>query len=509
MNFMCTIFITATASYHIAISIILGTVSHVLPYFEIVQPLIDQGNTVTFLAPKESLGYPKQYPNIATHGIEINPNHTMSAIIKRFKSALNHTKMDSKGVGNFMGILLDSYQDAYVGIDKFDKQHHIDLLVCVAYNYACIDYGHYHGKKMIVLGHLGFMGVAQTWYSPSAFSEFTQEELVHSWYKRMQYKYDSLQLQPSMYRFNKRVSKIKKNLGIETPGLPRILKQHLYIAHNVFGLVGAREMPPNVLAVGPLLPKTIKPLEQDTQQELDNFEKHGISVIYIAFGTAANITGPISEKIFDACKRVLQDTPNTAVIWSLVQTESNQLQIPLDLQGRFILKKWVNQRALIVHPAVKIFLTHGGISSIHEGIYAGIPMIVTGIFADQFANAKAVAHAHLGYENKKLEFTAEGLKIQIGSLLSDANDPTSLVYKSVQKMKKIARLNSEMHVKTVINMFEMAATVGYDHLVPITAKMTWWQSNGQYYVFLLTTLTAAYPILKYVVKGLKLRKSMK
>ena len=51
---------------------------------------------------------------------------------------------------------------------------------------------------------------------------------------------------------------------------------------------------------------------------------------------------------------------------------------------------WLPQNDLLGHPAVTAFLSHGGIHSMYEAIYHGVPMVVVPLTADQFDNARWV-----------------------------------------------------------------------------------------------------------------------
>ncbi|UMM37619.1 hypothetical protein L5515_009338 [Caenorhabditis briggsae] len=50
--------------------------------------------------------------------------------------------------------------------------------------------------------------------------------------------------------------------------------------------------------------------------------------------------------------------------------------------------EWVPQRALLANPRLSAFLTHGGLGSINELSYLGIPAILCPLFADQMRNTK-------------------------------------------------------------------------------------------------------------------------
>lgn len=53
-------------------------------------------------------------------------------------------------------------------------------------------------------------------------------------------------------------------------------------------------------------------------------------------------------------------------------------------------------QAILSHPSVKLFVTHGGLNSTYEGAAAGKAMIVMPFFADQPVNAQHVVDKGLG-----------------------------------------------------------------------------------------------------------------
>ena len=77
-----------------------------------------------------------------------------------------------------------------------------------------------------------------------------------------------------------------------------------------------------------------------------------------------------------------------------------------------LVSNWVPQQDLLAHPKTVAFFTHGGIGSILESIYYGVPMIVSGIFADQVDNAAIIDDIGVAYKLDK----------------SDLNDAVKIVH---------------------------------------------------------------------------------
>jgi UDP-glucoronosyl and UDP-glucosyl transferase len=56
--------------------------------------------------------------------------------------------------------------------------------------------------------------------------------------------------------------------------------------------------------------------------------------------------------------------------------------------GNILMRPWIPQQDLLGHPAVKVFMTHGGIHSMYEALFHGQPMVLMPLGIDQFDNAR-------------------------------------------------------------------------------------------------------------------------
>lgn len=138
----------------------------------------------------------------------------------------------------------------------------------------------------------------------------------------------------------------------------------------MFGLEKAVRLPPNVITVGPLInSKAIKPLEFDIRETLDKLDEKRIPVIYISFGTLINSDFlQINEKIVKAIETLLKTAVKVNILWSTTASKnfSSLSGVLSQFKDRIIIKSWVNQKAVLMHPAVKVFLTHGGFSLVNN-----------------------------------------------------------------------------------------------------------------------------------------------
>lgn len=105
-------------------------------------------------------------------------------------------------------------------------------------------------------------------------------------------------------------------------------------------------------------------------------------VILFSLGSNAKSTY-LSESKVNALLRTFS-TLKQRVIW---KWESDFLPGKPD---NVLIGKWLPQDDILAHPNVKLFLSHGGLGSIVESKFHGVPIIAFPIFGDQMANAEAI-----------------------------------------------------------------------------------------------------------------------
>ncbi|CAE6482197.1 unnamed protein product [Rhizoctonia solani] len=155
-------------------------------------------------------------------------------------------------------------------------------------------------------------------------------------------------------------------------------------------------------AVDAVLPRQTEP-DSPVTQFLDRAyaEKGAHSVIYIAFGTAFF---PLPSSM-SHLTTILDEIPSHGFkfIFALPSARAKQLdQSWMDNHiqaGNAIFPEWTNQTAVLEHPAVHYFLSHGGWGSSTEALVRGVPMIFWPFVSDQPANSMQIATLHnCGFE---------------------------------------------------------------------------------------------------------------
>ncbi|GLH05010.1 UDP-glucuronosyltransferase 1-1 [Gryllus bimaculatus] len=83
------------------------------------------------------------------------------------------------------------------------------------------------------------------------------------------------------------------------------------------------------------------------------------------------------------------------------------------------LSKWVPQHDVLAHPNLKLFITHGGLMSLQESIYFGVPLIAIPVFADQRLNTLRAQKAGYAISLHLNNITEETLNWAIQEMLTE------------------------------------------------------------------------------------------
>ncbi|KAM5565410.1 UDP-glycosyltransferase 73B4-like [Rosa sericea] len=125
------------------------------------------------------------------------------------------------------------------------------------------------------------------------------------------------------------------------------------------------------------------------------------SVIYVSFGTQADLSGAQLDEVVFGLEEA--GVPFVLVVRSTTWSPPNGLEERLKGKG-LITREWVDQRQILSHRAVGGFLSHCGWNSVIESISAGVPILAWPMIAEQCLNAKLVAEglgAGLGIKKVK------------------------------------------------------------------------------------------------------------
>ena len=133
-----------------------------------------------------------------------------------------------------------------------------------------------------------------------------------------------------------------------------------------------------------------------------------LPLVYVAFGTALNL----HPGVFRAAIEALTGEP----VRALVSTGGHR--IPFDslppLPQNVVVHDFVDARQVLAEAALHV--THGGCSSVHESLLAGVPMVCVPHSSDQFHWAERVAALGAG---RTVEMDARAIRAGVRELLGD------------------------------------------------------------------------------------------
>lgn len=72
---------------------------------------------------------------------------------------------------------------------------------------------------------------------------------------------------------------------------------------------------------------------------------------------------------------------------------------------------------LLVHPNVKLFISHGGISGVYEAVDAGVPVLGFPLYYDQPRNLQSLVDAGMAITMELLSITEQRFLYSIKELL--------------------------------------------------------------------------------------------
>ncbi|WP_226003018.1 macrolide family glycosyltransferase [Paenibacillus sp. BJ-4] len=145
-------------------------------------------------------------------------------------------------------------------------------------------------------------------------------------------------------------------------------------------------------------------------------------VLYISMGTVLDHT----EDFFNTCIEAFSDFEGIVVIAAGEKADFSKIN---PFPDHFIISPYVPQLEVLRHSDV--FITHGGMNSVNEGIHFNVPLVVLPQDKDQPMVAQRLTELQAGYRITKDQINVQSLRDAVREVLSNG------AYKEgVQKIKE-------------------------------------------------------------------------
>lgn len=170
----------------------------------------------------------------------------------------------------------------------------------------------------------------------------------------------------------------------------------------------AHTLPDHVKLVG----WTIEPQLVD-DYSVDNSER---PLIYISLGTVSNQ----NSAFFRTCITALADMPYRVLISTGGRLAPEEFA---PLPENITIQSWVSQSQVLRR--ARLFVTHGGVNSIHDGFYYGLPLLVVPQQTEQTFNAMRVVELGAGLMLRQDDLNQHTIKRSVEKLLSEPHYQTN------------------------------------------------------------------------------------
>lgn len=105
--------------------------------------------------------------------------------------------------------------------------------------------------------------------------------------------------------------------------------------------------------------------------------------IFFSLGSLVNSTFMSSREIATLCN----------VFRSLKQKVLWKFEKDLNVASNVMIENWLPQNAILAHPNIKLFISHGGMLSTSEAVYHALPVLGMPMWADQERNIQCCVTA--------------------------------------------------------------------------------------------------------------------
>lgn len=248
----------------------------------------------------------------------------------------------------------------------------------------------------------------------------------------------------------KKLESYRQQVG-NSISLGDVFNRCLILSPTFFGFEMARPIPSNVAMVGPILSDKTTPLSEPLAFWMDE-AKSREGVLYVSFGTLVTLEPWQIDTLITGLKRL-----KINILWSMA--DHQPAFDPSIFPPSFRHEKYVSQRAVLEHPAMRLFLSHCGVNSVHESLWAGIPLLALPIANDGYYNASRVEDAGVGLQLDKRSFTADEVEKKANQLLFDPRYALTA--------KKLSIIQHFCHGRErTADLLECISKVGIEHYLP-------------------------------------------
>lgn len=248
---------------------------------------------------------------------------------------------------------------------------------------------------------------------------------------------------------------------------------------------------PQIVDIGGIqMDSKLVPLPEHLQTYLDAAVE---GVIFFSFGTNVQLKNIDQEKV----KNIFAALGKTQMKVLLKYDTDEKIE---GLPENILTASWLPQREVLAHPNVKLFVSHGGLGSVMEAKYYGVPVLGMPIFGDQPGNVAMAVQEKWAVQVDLSTLTEQSMTEGLEKVLGDSTYSTT-----VKRLSNVYRDRPLGPMKTAIYWIEYVIRhQGAPHMRSPAADLNFLQKNSIDVIVVLALVIYLFVVIvKYVVKGCK------
>jgi hypothetical protein len=245
----------------------------------------------------------------------------------------------------------------------------------------------------------------------------------------------------------------------------------MILVNSFFDVESARPLPPNIHLIGPHILHAFSPLPDDLCEFMDARKR----VVYIESGAAVIVSSKHISEILYSILAAHRDGLLDDAIWDLMLTADNSesllptatiddvLHGIADMRsGKHPIIRLLNkapQRVILELPSTKLFISHCGISSVYETMYAAVPIIGLSVFTYQDYNAIRMNELNAGVWTHKTKLNRDALGKALVQMLSPESETRKKTLISIAQLQRMIHIANRDHTQGA-DLIELVAIPG-------------------------------------------------
>ncbi|CAG7815010.1 unnamed protein product, partial [Allacma fusca] len=205
--------------------------------------------------------------------------------------------------------------------------------------------------------------------------------------------------------------------NFDFPPLEQLVKNvDLIFLNDHFSSGNSIAYPPFIVPVGGMhVRKSSGTLPKDMEEFLADVDQF----VYISFGSVTQVS-KLPLKMRNILFEAVESIRRTKFLWKW------EGEIPEDLPRNAMAKNWFPQQDLLAHPKCKGFVTQGGVMSLQQAVFHGVPVLVIPGFGDQPLNARTVANKGFGIYLEFADVTVKTFSESIRQIIENDKYSSSI-----------------------------------------------------------------------------------